>query len=76
MCDRCLLMVRDAPASDWKVSHVLDRGAGHYYRYQVTGENLNWPEGLPEREFVWSVPSIDDPRYDLSTATFTTQVLA
>ena len=58
------MLSEGVPARDWKLVKVVDRGAGNYYRYQVEGENLNWPEGHRERRFCWSVPSIDDPRYD------------
>ena len=54
---------------DWVVTSIEDRGPGTYYRYQVTGINLNHPEGHPDREFSWSVPSIDKDRYDLSALT-------
>lgn len=53
------------PVKDWVVTSIVDRGPGHYYRYQVTGINMNHPEGHSDRAFSWSVPSIDDDRYDL-----------
>lgn len=68
MCMDCRAMVQNPPARDWRVISYRDRGAGHYYRYAVTVENLNWPEGHRDRVQHWSVPSLDDPRYDLSAA--------
>jgi hypothetical protein len=56
------------PAKDWKLSRIEDRGPGEYYRFRVTGENLNWPEGHRERPFTWDVPDIDDARYDTTDA--------
>ena len=44
MCDDCKRMLRNVPAQDWKVTELEDRGPGHYYRFRVDGENLNWPE--------------------------------
>jgi hypothetical protein len=59
------------PAKDWKLLQVIDRGASNYYRYQVSGLNLNWRPEAPDYHFTWSVRTIDDPRYDVSEAVFT-----
>jgi hypothetical protein len=62
---------------DWILSRIVDWGPGTYYRFSVSGTNLNHPIGCPDREFYWSVP--DDPRtgpdahrYDCSGATVET----
>lgn len=52
------------PARDWVLAAVYDRGPGHFYRYQVSGINLNFPPCHPSHTFTWSVPNIDDERYD------------
>jgi len=57
-----------APEKDWRLIAIVDRGPAHYYRYQVRGENLNYAEGAPDRQFSWSVRDIDDPRYDTANA--------
>ena len=73
MCDSCKQM-RDyaatttIPAKDWRVTAVRDNGAGAYYRWSVEGENLNFPPASADRRFSWRVPSVDDPRFDLSDA--------
>jgi hypothetical protein len=61
-------MVQDAPEKDWVVNVIVDRGPGIYYRYWLRGVNLNYPSDAYDREFSWSVPTLDDPRYDLSNA--------
>jgi hypothetical protein len=61
-------MVEGVPAKDWVIKTIVDRGPGLYYRYHVRGTNLNYPPEASEREFAWSVPTLDDPRYDLSGA--------
>lgn len=55
---------------NWRVSRVTDRGPGNFYRFLVTGENLNFPPGHMDRKFVWSVPDLDAYDYDLSGATW------
>jgi hypothetical protein len=65
MCEACKELLRDVPAKDWLVTKLTDLGPGHYYRFHLEGENLNWPEGHRERKFSWSVRDVDDPRYDL-----------
>lgn len=57
---------------DWIVKVIVDRGANAYYRYKVKGENLNYAVGHPSRTFSWDVPSIDDPRYEVSSAVWDT----
>jgi hypothetical protein len=70
-CYRHELMARSVPPKDWKLLTVHDRGPGHYYRFAITGLNLNWRPEARDYRFSWSVPSIDDPRYDTSEAIFT-----
>ena len=67
-------LVQNPPAQDWLISTVLDLGPAHFYRYRVTGENLNWPAGHRDRAFTWSIPDSpkDNPRYDLTSATWKT----
>lgn len=52
---------------DWRVHFYSDRGH-QYYRYRVSGENLNRPETHPDRWFSWEVPTLDEDRYDMSNA--------
>lgn len=66
LCGRHTLT--DIPAKDWVLATIRDRGAGHHYRYQVSGTNLNFPPCHPSHNFTWSVPTLDDERYDTSTA--------
>lgn len=56
---------------DWRILSVVDHGPTEHYRYEVQGYNLN--SGVFEygRAISWRVPSISDPRYDISRATFT-----
>lgn len=61
-------------AKDWKVSLVVDKGKGHYYRYIVEGENLNRPVGHPDRAFRWAIHSLECPRYDFAESYFETTV--
>lgn len=69
MCDVCKEMLSEGvPAADWKLTVVHDRGPGTYYRFHVEGENLNWPVGHRDRRICWSVPNVDDPRYDTTDA--------
>ena len=58
-----------APAKDWKVSRVT-KCKDFYYPFRVEGENLNYAPESPFRHFRWNVPSIDNPRYDLTSAKF------
>ena len=53
------------PAKDWKITSV-EEFPGDYYRFRVSGENLNYPPEHRERRFSWRVPNIDDARYDWS----------
>jgi hypothetical protein len=55
-------------APDWIVHRIKDHGPGTYYRYSIEGTNLNYEEGHASRRFSWSVPGLDDARYDLSSA--------
>ena len=64
-------LVTETPPMDWVLSEIYDKGPGHYHRYRVEGVNLNYPPCHPSRRFIWSVPSVDDPRYDKSAATLT-----
>lgn len=66
MCESLVRLPLDV--KDWKVSEVIDRGPGHYYRFQVRGENLNHHDGCPDRRFTWDVPTMDENRYDTSEA--------
>lgn len=60
------------PAKDWLVTELVDRGPGHYFRFQVSGENLNYPPTHRDRRFSWSVVNVDDARYDLHLLNKTT----
>lgn len=60
--------VPSPPAQDWVVETIHDRGQGEYYRYRITGRNLNYPPCHPSHKFSWSVRDLDDPRYDVSAA--------
>lgn len=53
---------------EWILSRIIDRGPGYYYRFAIDGENLNYPEAHPSRRFSWTVPNLDDPRYDTTRA--------
>lgn len=53
---------------DWVLIAIHDSGEGNYYRYRVSGLNLNYPPTHPSHRFSWSVPSISDPRYDTTNA--------
>lgn len=53
---------------DWILSRIVDHGPGAFYRYSVEGRNLNWPEDHSSHRFSWSVPNLDDPRYDTTNA--------
>lgn len=44
-------------APDWLVTSC-SRVKDAIYRYHVTGINLNFPEGHPQRKFEWTVPSL------------------
>lgn len=55
------------PVAPWRITEVIDHGAKQWYRYSVRGENLNF---VPPEPISWAVPSLDDPQYDLSGATF------
>lgn len=70
-CYRHEGMARDVPAQDWKVLELEDTGPGNYYRYRLVGLNLNWRPEWPDYQFRWSVPSVDDPRFDMSEAKVT-----
>jgi len=61
-------LLAEAPPHDWKIHSVVDHGTGQLYRYTVSGENLNYSEDDTNRHFRWHVPSIDDERFDLTTA--------
>jgi hypothetical protein len=63
-------MSRDVPAKDWRILTVKDRGPREYYRFAITGHNLNWRPESRDYAFSWSVPDLDDPRYDLSGAVY------
>ena len=52
---------------DWIVRYITDRGAGAFYRYRVSGENLNHPIGHPDRRFTWDVPALCE-RYAIEDA--------
>ena len=62
------LLVDHPPEKDWKVLECEDMGPGNYYRYRVIGLNLNWKPEAADYRFSWSVPRIDDPRFDMSEA--------
>ncbi len=53
-------------ASDWLLTEVEDKGPGHYYRYRVTGRNVNSLRGEYGHWFSWSVPDISDKRYHVT----------
>jgi len=55
-------------ARDWRLREVVDLGPGTYYRYRVSGQNMNVAPGGYGFDFSWDVPSIDDKRYDLDHA--------
>ena len=71
ICGTCTPAV--IPASDWIITSVTDRGAGHWYRYRIQGINLNYPTCHPSRRFYWTVRDLSDPRYDLSQVAPTAQ---
>lgn len=54
------------PNLTWKVQTIKDDGPGTHYRYHITGLILDGDRD--PRAFSWSVPSLDDPTYDISTA--------
>lgn len=56
------------PVRDWKLRIIRDRGPHAKFRYEVQGENLNFPPTDKDYFFTWNVPDIDDPRYDTSNA--------
>lgn len=70
MSNRDCLSDPDPPKRDWVVETVRDRGAGHFYRYGITGTNLNYPPCHPSRKFMWSVRDLDDERYDMTGARY------
>jgi hypothetical protein len=56
---------------DWRLTLVVDKGPGHFYRFHVEGVNLNVPD--PDEyghRIYWDVPTLDDYRYDLFDAVF------
>lgn len=54
---------RDAK-KPWVVYEYKDHGKGQWYRYSIyKGHNLWTGESIS-----WSVPTLDDPRFDLSQA--------
>lgn len=61
-----------APVADWLVKKVelSQRSVFH-----VSGENLNFAKGHMDRAFYWNVEDLDDPRYDLSSASFSKPAL-
>jgi hypothetical protein len=59
----------DPPAKDWVLTAVHDRGPSELYRFVVEGRNLNFPPCHPDHRINWSVPRIDDERYDTSGLT-------
>jgi hypothetical protein len=52
---------------DWLVESVTDRGPQEYYRYHVSGLNLNHPPGVPDHHYSWSVRDLDG-RFELCSA--------
>lgn len=55
-------------ARDWRLREVVDLGPGTYYRYRVSGQNMNVAPGGYGFDFSWDVPSVDDALYDLDHA--------
>lgn len=58
---------------DWRIFTVIDHGPTEHYRYAVEGYNLNCGVFEHGRRLSWRVPSISNPRYDLSRATIVTR---
>lgn len=50
----------------WKVFKVKDNGPTVFYRYSIQGEIRD--TGREPVPFSWTVPSLDNPTYDLSEA--------
>lgn len=42
---------------DWIVDTIEDRGPGEYYRFRVTGRNLNFAPDHPDHRFEWRIPT-------------------
>ena len=69
MCDHCRRTSNpNPPEKPWRILTVHDRGPGHFYRYQVTGENHYSLPGTSDFRISWSVPDLDDDRFDMSGA--------
>lgn len=54
------------PEKPWVVLSIKDVAPDTTYRYRVTGENHY---STPPEPFSWSVPNVDNPRYNLSLVT-------
>ena len=45
---------------DWEIKSVAKSTRS---KYLISGINHCWPEGNIDREFIWHVDSLDNPRY-------------
>lgn len=53
---------------DWKIDRVTVGNLRGHYPFHVEGRNLNEPPESSDYRFSWSVPRLDDHRFDLSEA--------